>query len=195
MANIGKLIFLPVIFMHVSNILLIFLKNNLRKARYYLLANLSFSDVIMVLIILISSVTGNSKEYIDIIGHTCLYSSIITTVLISVDRYIAIVWCLRYKQIVTNKNLAIVSITSWCVSLAVTLLPTIEPAQVWKGNIHYRTGAEICRSVVTFTCCITLVFLSIILLRIRRNHIKAIALIKSDFPSKKEKLDMLRGLK
>ena len=186
MANIGKIILLlPIIFMHITNILLILLKNNLHKSRYYLLANLSFSDVIMVLIVLIKSMSGNSEEYMDIIPHVCFYSSIITTVVISVDRYIAIAWCLRYEQIVTNKNLAIVTITSWCVSLAFGLIPTIEDAKVWKGNIHYRTGAEICRSVVSFTCCAALVFLSIVLLRIRRNHIKAIALRKSDFPSRK----------
>ena len=51
------------------------------------------------------------------------------------------------------------------------------------------------RSTVTFTCCIALVFLSIILLRIRRNHIKAIALRNTDFPGKKEKLDKLHGVK
>ena len=195
MANIGKLIFFPVIFMHVTNILLILLKNNLHKARYYLLANLSFSDVIMVLTVLIKSMTGNNEEYMDIIAHTCLYSSIITTVLISVDRYIAIVWCLRYRQIVTNKIVSIITIISWCVSLAFTLIPTVEPAQVWKGNIHYRTGDQIFRSSVAFSCCIALVFLSIILLRIRRNHIQAIALRKSDFPNKKEKLDKLHDLK
>ena len=114
MANIGKLIFLPVIFMHVCNILLISFKSNLHKARSYLLANLSFSDVIMVLIVMIKSMSGNREEYMEIIAHTCLYSSIITVV-ISVDRYIAIVWCLRYKEIITNKNVAIITIISWCV--------------------------------------------------------------------------------
>ena len=196
MSNIGRPIILSVIVMHVSNISLIFSKKNLHNARYYLLANLSFSDVLLALIVLIQSfLSGNSEEHMDLIAHICLYSSLISTVLISLDRYIAIVWCLRYKEIVTNKNVAIISITSWCVSLAVTLLPTIEYAQIWKGNFHYRSGSQIYRSVVAFSCCIALVFLSIILLRIRRNHIKAIALRKSDFPNKKEKLDILHGLK
>ena len=180
--------------MHISNVLCIIRKRDLRKASYFILINLSMSDLIMVITRVIIDVFLFSKEYFCIISDISYYSSIFSTVLISVDRYIAIQYCLRYGQIVTKRNIGISIIISWCASIFLKLIPIVETEKFEKLT-YLKIIDEITRYLFVFGSCIALVCLSLRMLHIRRKHIKFILGRKTHFGAEKEKLDKLRELK
>ena len=184
--------------MHISNVLFIIRKRKLHKARYFILINLSMSDLTMVItrvMIHLIQVFLMRKEYFYIISDICYYSSIFSTVLISVDRYIAIQYCLRYGQIGTKRNIGISIIISWCTSILLKLITIVEKAKLKKLDSYFKVIDEITRYVFVFGSCIALVCLSLRMFHIRRQHIKLILGRKTHFGVEKEKLDTLRDLK
>ena len=184
--------------MHISNVLYIIRKRNLHKARYFILINLSMSDLTMVItrvIIHTIQVFLISKEYFYIFSDICYYSSVFSTVLISVDRYIAIQYCLRYGQIVTKQTLGISIIISWCASIFLKLIHIVENEKLKKHDSYFKTIDNITRYVFIFGSCIALVCLSLRMFQIRRKHIKLILGRKTHFGVEKEKLDKLTDLK
>ena len=184
--------------MHISNVLYIIRNRDLHKASYFILINLSMSDLTMAItrvIIHAIKVFLFSKEYFYIISDIGYYSSIFSTVLISVDRYIAIQYCLRYGQLVTRRNLGISIIISWCTSIFLKLLPMVGNAKLKKYDSYFNIFDEITKYVFVFGSCIALVCLSLRMLHIRRKHIKLIMGRKTYFGVEKEKLDTLRDLK
>ena len=136
-----------------------------------------------------------SKEYFYIISDICYYSSIFSTVLISVDRYIAIQYCLRYGKIVTKQKLGISIIMSWCASIFLKLTPMVVTAKLKLHDSYFKVIDDITRYVFIFGSCIALVCLSLRTLHIRRKHIKSIIGRKTHFGVEKEKLDKLSDLK
>ena len=197
--NVVQIILTILVFsMHVSNVLFIIIKRDLHKASYLILISLSMSDLIMAVtrvIIHLIQVFLISKEYFYIISDICYYSSIFSTLLISIDRYIAIHYCLRYEQIVTKQILGISIITSWCASIFLKLIHIVESAKLKKLDSYFKTIDEITRDVFIFGSCIALVCLSLRMLHIRRKHIKLILGRKTHFGAEKEKLDKLSDLK
>ena len=184
-----------VVSMHISNVLFIIRKRDLHKASYFILINLSMSDIIMAITRVIIDVFLFKKEYHYFISDICYYSSIFSTVLISVDRYIAIRYCLRYGQIVTRRNLGISIIISWCASILLKLVYLLETEKFKKHDWYIKIIDQITRYVFIFGSCIALVCLSLRMLHIRRKHIKFIMGRKTHFGAEKEKLDILRELK
>ena len=182
--------------MHISNVLYIIRKRDLHKARYFILINLSMSDLSMgITRVIIHSVQVIliSKESFCIISDICYYSSVFSTVFISIDRYIAIQYCLRYGQIVTKHTVGISIIISWCASIFLKLIHMVDKAKL--KNSYSKVIDDITRYVFIFGSCIALVCLSLRMLHIRRKHIKLILGRKTHFGVEKEKLDKLRDLK
>ena len=187
-----------VVSMHISNVLFIIRKRDLHKANYYILISLSMSDLIMVIITVFIhaiKVFLINKEYLYIISDICYTSSVFSPVLISVDRYIAVQYCLRYGQIVTKQSLGISIIISWCASIFLKSIHNVETAKLKKLDSYFKVIDEITRYVFIFGSCIALVGLSLRMFHIRRKHIKSILGRKTYFGEEKEKLDKLRGLK
>ena len=188
---------IPIIIMHISNILIIIKKRHLHKPGYYLLLNLSTADLMMVIATSIRFlILSNTNYYISMLQGLLFYSSLLSTVLISLDRYIAVIYCLRYRQIVNKRNLVISIIASYFVSSFLKLIPLVTSANIDLKDIRYYNKIDMVISYVTnFSCSVTLVCLSLIMLRNRRRHAKAIMKHKTYFGVEKEKLDILRGLK
>ena len=197
--NVCQIIFtILVISMHISNVLFIIRKRDLHKASYFILINLSMSDLTMAItrvIIHVIQVFLMRMEYFVIISDICYYSSIFSTVLISVDRYIAIQYCLRYRKIVTKQNLGISIIISWCTSIFLKLIPMVETLKLKKYDSYLKIIDEIIRYVFIFGSCIAIVCLSLRMFHIRHKHIKLILGTKTHFGVEKQKLDKLRDLK
>ena len=184
-------VLLPIIIVNLINIFFVIKKKNLHKPGYYLLINLSVSDILRVITACIHENAAN----LNILTHISYYSSIITTILISVDRYISIRHCLRYRQIVTRKRCVYSIIVSWCISIFLKLLPMIESARLRKNKRYKRTSDDVIRYVVTIGSSIVLVSLSLYTLYIRRKQVQAIRKIHSNFGVEQEKLDILERLK
>ena len=136
-----------------------------------------------------------SKEYLYIISDICYYSSVFSTVLISIDRYIAIQYCLRYGQIATKQTLGISIIMSWCASIVLKLIHIVGKAELKKHDSYFKVIDDITRYVFVFGSCIALICFSLRMLHIRRKHIKLILGRKTQFGAEKEKLDKLSDLK
>ena len=184
--------------MHISNVFYIIIKRDLRKARYFILINLSMSDLTMCIarvIIHFIQVFLISKECLYIISDICYYSSVFSTVLISVDRYIAIQYCLRSGEIVTKQTLGISIIISWSASIFLKLIYIVEKAKLTKHGSYFKVIDDITRYIFIFASSIALVCLSLIMLHIRRKHVKLIIGRKTHFGAEKEKLDKLSDLK
>ena len=183
--------------MHIANIFTILKNRHLHNISYYILVNLSISDVLTLvtttLRVLLSY--GIDNEYFYPILFVFYYSSILSTVLMSLDRYIAIKHCIRYRQIVTIKRFVISIITSWIFSIVLNLIFFIVPKILRQNLWYFQIGREVTRCVIMFGSCIILVFLSIQMLHIRRTHVKALVKEKRRFGVEKERLDTLQKLK
>ena len=177
--------------MHIANIFAIIKNHHLHNIRYYILINLSISDFLML--VNLSLQFTLSYDYLNFFKYTLYYSSILSTVLMSVDRYIAIKHCLRYKEIVTIKKLVISIIASWSFSIIVKVTFLVIPKIL---GINLR---QIFRDVTTYgimlSSCIVLVSLSINMLLIRWRHVKALMKEKIRFGVEKERFDILQKLK
>ena len=91
---------IPITIMHISNILIIIKKRHLHKPGYYLLINLSTADLLMVITTSIRFfLFSNTNYYISMLQGFFFYSSLLSTVLISIDRYIAVIHCLTILDI------------------------------------------------------------------------------------------------
>ena len=170
-------VLLPIIIVNLINIYFVIKKKNLHNPGYYLLINLSVSDILRIIAACIRRIHENAAN-LNILTHICYNSSIITTILISVDRYISIRHCLRYRQIVTNKMCVCSIIVSWCISIFLKLVPMIEPVQLRKNMRYKRTSDDVIRYVVTFGSAIILVSVSLYTIYIRRKHDQAMRKIR-----------------
>ena len=191
--NLRYIVLVPVVIMHISNIFATIKNHHLHNIRYYILINLSISDLLMLGTLPLNFIL--SQDYVSPLKFTFYHSSILSTVLMSVDRYIAIKHFLRYREIVTIKKLVISIIASWSFSIVINLLFLIIP-KIFGNNLLYF---QICRDITTYGIilgsCIVLVYLSIKMLLVRWKHVKALMKVKSRFGVEKERLDMLQKLK
>ena len=186
----------PAILIHGCNIFFIITKVNIHKPRYYILLNLTISDLCMVGVGLTSLRYNNGyNEYTHICSKIFYALSLITTVLISVDRDIAVRYCLRYNQIVTNRNLAISIIVSWLVSIVINIFPAIEELKLRNGRQYYRYSEDAVSYVTRFGCVLILMALSISMLMVRNKHISFIKSLNNNSSADTEKLNILRDLK
>ena len=95
---------LVVIPIHITTILLIALKRDLHQNEYYLLLNLSISDIANQINFFIVKNTDLPKK--TIASTVLVYSaSIFFTLAINMDRYLKIKFGLRYYQLILRKRL------------------------------------------------------------------------------------------
>ena len=110
-------------------LILIMRKKKLHQVRFYIIANLAFAAIVSLLILfsvmIISLYNGRQlKENVDSIsaviaksiGFTLYVNSILTTILLVIDRYIAVKYNLHYQSILSKRRIIFVLIISWLLS-------------------------------------------------------------------------------
>ena len=125
----GKLFFSIVcpilITLHMLNSIMIITKKRLRKPQYYFLVNLSISDILLLLIILICEHILRT-DVVDVVrGVITIFvtSTILSTLALTLDRYIAVKYCLRYAEIMTPSRVIQMVISIWIPSILLAAIP------------------------------------------------------------------------
>ena len=124
-------------------LILIMRKKKLHQVRFYIIANLAFADIASLLILfsvmIISLYNGRQlKENVDSIsaviaksiGFTLYVNSILTTIFLAIDRYIAVKYNFHYQSILSKRRIIFVLIISW-------LLSAISSGVVWVNVSVY----------------------------------------------------------
>ena len=117
---------------HLLNIGFIVKKRHFRNSLYFLLINNSISDGLFVVFACINWHFYSVKnDILECISQIFYYSSIISTFLISLDRFIAIRFCFWYKCIVNDHNLMLCNIF---------IVDNIN--WIWIISIHWRSSSH-----------------------------------------------------
>ena len=182
--------------MHMCNILLIIKTKKLHKPSYFLIINLSVGDLIFAVNATVNLILfGYRNEKLYAASDICYNLSIFTTVYMSIDRYIAIRFCLEYHFIVTKRRLAFLITISWIISVILILLQRIEEPTFGSKGHYRRLSCDIIHYSIVVSCSLILSLLSLYTLRIRRKHVKDIEKTHRRFGIVSEKLNMLGKLK
>ena len=115
-------------------------------------------------------------------GHILSGVSLFTLTAISVDRLLALLLGLRYRQVVTLKRLYLIVVVSWVLSTAgATMI-------LWNEIIHtFCTSIGVALCVVTSILSYTKIFLTL-----RHNQIKAQGNVGQGQPSQTVQLNIVR---
>ena len=136
-----------------------------------------------------------NNETLSLVGDICYNLSIFTTVYISIDRYIAIRYCLEYHIIVTKRRLVYLITISWITSVILIILPRFEVPKFGNKVQYRRLSRDIIHYIIVVSSSIILISLSLHTIRIRRKHVKDIRKTGRRFGIVYEKLNMLSKLK
>ena len=178
---------LSVIPLHLSHILLVLSKRKLHQNVYYILVNLSISDMILATIVMLGNLFQNDKLLASTAAGAFYTSSVIFTLAMTLDRYIKVEYGLRYHTLVTKKRLALVLALVWGFSI---LLPTL-PAHITKDQlIHMFTVGVFC-----VLCAIILICTSLWVHRLRNKHLEEIKKRNVYFGIHGEEFNSLKQLK
>ena len=185
----------PIIFiMHVCNIGFIVTRRRLHTAGNWMLASLSLSDAILLVLLSIRSYWCRWNErdcvkmipYLDCPVGICYTSSVLSTLGISIDRYISVQYSLRYHSIVTKnrvkKSVAFVWIFSSLLSISGSVIWVATKQQIFFDISHY---------VVHLPCCIFLLVCSTYIRGIRNMHVAKITQLNRQFGLKHKQLHIL----
>ena len=187
---------LPILLLlHSSNIIMICTKKVLYIPAYILMVNCSLSDCIFAIVTSISIILSihDHNILVDGVSIAFYYSSVLTTFLISLDRFIAVKHCLRYQSIVTDNNLIISIICTWIVSLVLSTIECIERLSV--PTLYANRIRRYIRYSIHIIVCFATISLAAYTIRIRNKHSKAINKQRSIFSTIKLKKDMIRSLR
>ena len=105
-------------------------------------------------------------------GNTGYYSSLFTTLLISINRYIAIRYSLTYSIIATKARWIYLVTGSWILSALAATLPYIETARFGQKIRYRRLSVGIILCGITVAISILLGLLSLSIIKIRKDHLQ-----------------------
>ena len=185
-------------------LILIARKRILQQVRFYIIANLAFADIISLLILfnlmMISLYNGRRvEENVDSISVSIARSiafslyvnSILTIVLLAIDRYVAVKYNLRYQSILTKRKIIFVLTISWFLS---AILSGVVWIDVSMYSDLYRNDS-ITFIILRFIASLLLLGLSRYTYVIRKQHMEIIAQRKNSFGIEKEKFDRFKIIK
>ena len=189
---------------NVRVVALIIKKRQLRRARFYIIANLSMPDTLMLLLLCIGAIEGlqediNFEENIEDVLHiiariitTSSYiNSLFTTVFLSFDRYIAVRWSLQYEAILTKVKVILVTCFIWIVSI---LLGGIQWVNV-KTYADYHLHIFVTLSLLNITKSTFILSVAKYTNAVRKQHMTNIQKRLNYIRVAKEKFDRPRYLK
>ncbi|XP_021346825.1 allatostatin-A receptor-like [Mizuhopecten yessoensis] len=147
--NIGRLVVLILMFLtsiagivgNASVILTVFLNRRMLNPTTILVVNLAVADLSFIVFLVIGTVTViyafPSWAFANIwckamfyISHVNVSASVITLVLISVDRYLVVVYPIESRTIINKRNAYICVCLSWIISLPINIPVIFEYSQV-----------------------------------------------------------------
>lgn len=178
-------------------------REKLHIQRYYIVANLCISDILLALfyatIVEITVPVSQVRVTVtyEVVNGSLLvaiYTSLYTSALLSFDRYVAVAYSLRYSQIMTSKNTIIALLFSWISSTGLVLLIALEPTRTTK-YIVYRPGALILGTLLVLIFTVFLLYVAVYTTLIRKKHIKEIRSRRIYFGVDEERLKWLSRLK
>lgn len=191
MLIITSIIFsIPILF-HIINIVFITTKKKLHKPSFYILFNLTISDIVSIIFLAAQCLTKENTLYLDFGLKLSGCASILSTLGITLERYIAVEYCLHYYKIVTTKRLSVFLITVWCTALSSTMAILFSSSNPEVRIFYY---GYICGSLSVIACSILLVS-SFWIRRIRNKHEKEIKKRNVYFGIHDERLGILANLK
>ena len=126
--------------------------SHLRRSSNYLLFSLAIADLIVTMVCepLVVAILGKITFFNDcaanldlpykILSRLSCSASVVHMAAISVDRFIAVVYPLRYKNIIDNYGLKILLITSWALPITVPILIAVIPANFSQAKAFIGLG-------------------------------------------------------
>ena len=120
--------------------------SRLRRASNYLLFSLAIADLIvtlgcepLLLEVIIKRTffhecTERLQRTYSLLSQISCSSSVLHMVAISLDRFVAVVFPLRYKEFIKNCGLKVVLIVSWSLPILLTVLRSIVPPASYPGH-------------------------------------------------------------
>ena len=194
---------LPII-LNAMILVLIIRKRKLQQVRFYIIANLTFADIIVLLILLSAMGRGlyngtQNEEKVDnissntvrSIGFTLYIDSILTITLLAIDRYIAVKYNLRYQSMLTKRRIILVLTISWLLSAVLSAVPWIDVSVY--SDLHRNISIQFI--ILRFIASFVLLGLSKYTYVIRKQHMERITERKNCFGIEKEKFDRLKIIK
>ena len=179
-----------ILLVHICNITIILSKKQLRKnGMCVLLVNLSLSDL---LALAFYSLEPESFQHLFLMSMV-VTSSLLSTLGISLDKYLSIKYSLRYHSIVTQKKILLFIGFSWMVSTVFAAVTILLDAITVKSKCYY-----ILHHLQQFFISLLLIFCAAYIRHIRNAHEKQITLRKrhfGEFGVQAEQLNILKRLR
>lgn len=182
----------------------IFSKRRFRRVQFYIIGNLCVANTLHFLCMFFAvirkfldeNVLRENNDYLfslimKSLAMSTHVSSLLTTGILAIDRFIAVKYCLRYQLILTTRRIIWGFLATWLLSVILTGVQWVNISQ----SFDFRRN-----SFITFTCL--RVVMSVLLLSLsrytqltRKRHMKKIKIRQKYFGVEKEKFDTLKVLK
>ena len=184
--------------------MLIIQRKQLQQVRFYIIANLLLADIgfltahfLKTTIDLYDNQGGGNNNFVraaicSVITYAAYLNSILTTGLLAMDRYIAVIYTFHYETMLTKRRIIFVLSILW-------LLSAVTPAVLIKvsGPTFKDIYRNLVVSLIFFRVIVSLVLLVLSKYThyIKKQHMEAIVKKKNYFGVEQEKLDKLKRLK
>ena len=124
-------------------------------------------------------------------GYIIYFNSVITTVLLAIDRYAHVKYTFEYRTMLTKRKVIFILSFSWLLSAA---LSSISWVNVSVYSDLYR-NLTITLIILRFIVSFTLLGLSKYTYVVRKQHMKDIITRNNYYGAEKEKFDQLKAIK
>ena len=170
------------------------------RPRFYIIGSISFADLIYIIAVDIVLIFGIIRGKVERglllnIPATILVASHLTSIdlilFLSIERFIAVKFCLRNHEIVTERKVTFGIGACWFVSLLIATMLRISVENRYKFMFRSVITTTIFRVMVAVSLIICSVYTNII----RKRHVKDIEARNNHFGIFQEELDKLNKLR
>lgn len=198
----GSFIMVSLIVMAIDTLVIIAAArdNSQHNARFCIIGNISLADLVTIAItdIILIDIISEGKLELDLfmlvictIAGVAHLVSILSNLFLSIDRFIAVKFCLAYHNIIIQRRVLLSIFLCWLFSLVVMSLLTVRVSSKFQYFFRYATCITVFRVLVGILMIATSIYTS----AVRRRHVVSLEKRKKYFGVNQEKLDMLNALK